>query len=267
MRELLVADIAENSNRDNPKPMNGADSLKPIAVFAFKNNPLVIGRDHIYQLGDWVRVNQGEEDEQFGFIAAIEFNRIKIEYEGAYSWRFFAKPEGFIGVALSSEVALVWGNEHNLHRLLEATAGLSGLRFISEYDQIDKSTAKVSGLFLAHSPASFLNTLSMSSQVPLEVTDDMVVLQEPKNEGIPVYVKLSKISLRDEELGDLAPDLNRILDYPVVFDEAIRHEKVSIELFNNTWQEILAALELQWHVKTISGEKTLYISRKTHDAL
>jgi len=173
-------------------------------VFAFKQDPLVIGREQIYRLGDWIRVNEGMDDEQFGYIASIEFNRIKIVYEGAFSWRFFDQPEGYIGVALSSEVALVWNNEHNLDRLLEATSEVGGMKLMPERrGGLDTEKGKISGLFLAHSPESFLRTLS--SQIPIEVKRKTILLKDIRDEEIPVYVKLSKIMLKD----DLPRTINR----------------------------------------------------------
>jgi len=260
IRELLVGDIAANSDQDHPKAMNGLDALKPIAVFAFKQDPLVIGREQIYRLGDWIRVNEGMDDEQFGYIASIEFNRIKIVYEGAFSWRFFDKPEGYIGVAISSEVALVWNNEHNLDRLLEATSEVGGMKIMPERSGgLETEKGKISGLFLAHSPESFLRTLS--SQIPIEVKRKTILLKDIRDEEIPVYVKLSKIMLKDDKLGKLERMLSDILDHQVIVQDDIREEKATIELYNTTWQELLTALGLNWQVKTVNGEKTLYVSK------
>jgi tRNA A-37 threonylcarbamoyl transferase component Bud32 len=259
IRELLIHDIAANSDDKHPKIMSGLDAVKPIAVFAFKQDPLVIGRNEIYRLGDWVRVDEGTEDEQFGYIASIEFNRIKIVYEGAYSWRFFNKPEGYIGVALSSEVAIVWNNEHNLDRLLKATTEVGGMKLFAEHrGGQDTDKGKISGIFLAHSPESFLKTLS--SQIPIEVKRKSIFLKEIREDDIPVYVKLSKVLLKDDDLGKLEHLLSEIIDHPVVVAEGIKHEKVTIELYNTTWQELLTALELNWQVKIVNGEKTLCIS-------
>lgn len=260
IRELLVGDIAANSDQHHPKIMNGLDAVKPIAVFAFKQDPLVIGREQIYRLGDWIRVDEGMDDEQFGYIASIEFNRIKIVYEGAFSWRFFDKPDGYIGVAISSEVALVWNNEHNLDRLIEATAQVGGMKIMPERrrgPETDKG--KISGLFLAHSPDSFLRTLS--SQIPIEVKRKTIFLKEIQDDDIPVYVKLPKILFKDDKLGRLEHMLSDILDHQVIVQDDIREETATIELYNTTWQELLTALDLKWQVKIVNGEKTLYIGK------
>ena len=259
IRELIVDDIATHSDLEHPKLMNGLDAIKPIAVFAFRKDPLVIGRDEVYRLGDWVRVGEGTEDEQFGYIAAIEFNRIKIVYEGAYSWRFFDRPNFFIGVAISSEVALVWDNERNVDRLLEVTSGLNGMDYISENDKnLQSGGGKTAGLFLAHSAESFLKTLS--SQVPIEINRNKVILKERVND-IPVYAKFPKLQLEDYAIGNLEGLLSDFLDNPVVVDEAIQNQRITTELFNITWQELLAALELRSEIQTINGEKTLYITK------
>ena len=253
-REMLAGDIADHyRDTEAIKIMTEADARQPIAVFAFKQQPVIVGREHIFELGDWVEIG-----DKFGFIAKIEFSRIKLVYEGAFSWHFFDRPSFFIGGAFNSEVAVVWDNEGNLGRLLKVASDLGHIDLDLQGGKSELLDGKVAGLFYSNSPRSFIHALK--TIIPMEYENDRIVLEDDGN-LMPVYFKIPAIRFEGVALEKLGQYLSNILNCRVEVADAIKLNEIDIDSYNISWQELLSEHNLTWRVLQENQEKVLYIEK------
>ncbi len=258
MREELAHDIAQEVVlTGTPKLLNKMDKERPIAVFVFKNGPMIIGRNEIYRIGDWVEMDGAEDS--LSYIADIQFNRFKLVYEDAYSWHYFDKPNFYIGLVFSHEVALVWDNPGNLNRLLSAIADLEGLEFHDEEREhgLRKSGGgKVSGIFVTSTPGELLQQLREAISIEIEKNS----LRLKRDEGkLPVYFKFMGLEFNNANLAIFAIALEHQIGYKVSVEDSIKSHQISIKCYNITWQELLDELDLSWHVKESIDGKILII--------
>ena len=257
-RDYLADDISQYTV-ENVVVLSPEDAARPIAVLAFKNEPAVVGRHHLIRIGDWVEVA-----DRFGYVAAIEYNRIKIVHEDAYSWHLFERPRNFQGLILGTEVVVVWNNENNLDRLLEGCAELFSLTYIhkkpigeSGYSSL---AGKVSGIFPAKGGFdSFLTELHETIDVTVQGSD--LVYRHVATE-VPVYYKAFAIILEGRTLGSITSSIERILGIPVRINPELLQEKVSIKLYNVTWKEILESLDLTYTLVNEGNQPVLLLEKR-----
>ena len=252
-RERLIRDIADKTHDlDHVKILGAEDLAKPIAVFAFNANPLLIGRHEIYHLGDWV-----ELEDSFGYIASIEYNRIQLVYESSLSWHVFDKPTFKVGQAFGNEVALVWNNEDNMNRLFEAidqldipeTIGLSRTR------ELLSENGRIAGLFVADTPGRVLQAID---ELVLDDAGEELINFDQESR-IPVYFKFMNIQFHDEDVSMLVPRLRTKLGCRVRLESALQSHKITTFCYNITWQRLLSELGIPWHVETDADGKILVL--------
>lgn len=275
-QDLLIKDIADLTYQENGfKIMDSQDASKPIAVLAFKQAPAVIGRRDIFQLGDWIRL-----DDKRGYLSRIEFNRIKIEFRHAFSWHYFEKPAFPFGKAYGNDAVLVWKNENNLTRLLQGIAELNQLHFSNNNQPIHPLRAGVAppvpatetasaegafaGIFLSSSTEAFLHQLK--SYIDFALEDNQLVLKKFRDD-IPVYFRMSQIYFNGIEITKFRDWLFQTLGYRVEIDPALEGTTISIHAYNITWQETLERLDLRWTVVTRNQEKSIVLLRSSNPSL
>ena len=256
-RKLLIEDIAGLSRDTFPvKELVGDDAKRPIAVLAFDRNPLVVAREEVLRLGDWVRIGS-----RFGFLAAIEFNRLRLEYETAYSWHYFDRPGFLTGMAANQPSVIVWHNPGNLHRFASVIAAFKGLAFFDENEYQTGATvlpAEIQGLFLANDFDGLLRDLCRLA--PLAEEDGRLVLKRYREE-IPVYFTIrNSFSFA---VSDFAEWLSRMFGLPVAVEPAIAQDLIQFSFQNYPWQDALALLHLE--LSTVSspsqGEVSLFLQQ------
>lgn len=250
-RELLIRDIARKTRElDQVKQLGADDLAKPIAVFAFNANPLLIGRDEVYRLGDWVQL-----EDSFGYIASIEYYRFQLVYESSLSWHVFDRPSFRVGQAFSKEVALVWKNENNMNRLFEAIGEVDSSENTepSKAQELLSENGSIAGLFVANTPKGVLQAID---EFVLADARESYTEQELR---IPVYFKFVNIQYTDEDISSLVPHLETKLGCRVRLEPALQSHKINITCYNITWQRLLSELGIQWHVEKDDEGKILVL--------
>ena len=263
-RMLLAKDLAAYTQQLPVIKFSQKDAHTPIAVLAFKDEPAVIGRGFVARIGDWVELDErtqkplpyNQVNKRYGYLTQIEFNRIRIDYEDAYSWHYFKKPRLFTGGHLGTEIAVVWHNEDNLDALLEGLATLMSLDYEAK-DEDEKLPLgrRVAGIFPSKGGLNaFLDQLQ---EVLMVDVDDRRLIYRGSRTLFPMYFRFMMVHVRDNK--DLAKILESVLAYSVGMDKGL--SKLPFEVaFNITWQELLQQANLALSMETDKeGRSTVVI--------
>lgn len=251
-RELLAKDIAQFTRREVIR-FDERDAAAPIAVLALKHKPAIIGRERLVRIGDWLQLG-----ETYGYVAAIEFNRVKLIFEDAYSYHLFERPRSFAGLIYGSEIVVVWENEKNLDRLLGAVAELFELEYVNRASQLPGEqpglAGQVSGIFEARGGFdTFLEELGEAISVRVEGNK---LIYQARPDTVPVYQKFYFFTMADRPIERFAAYLETIVGMPVRVSDELANKKLTLDVYNATWQELLQHAGLSY---TLSKEKQLLV--------
>ncbi len=266
-RELLAKDIAQYT-RANIIHFDAHDAATPIAVLALKRNPAIIGKQQLVRIGDWLQL-----DHSFGYVAAIEFNRVKLVLEDAYSWHLFERPRSFLGLSYGSEIAVVWENEHNLDRLLSAVAQLFDLQYVhTEINlpgEMPGLAGKVSGIFEARGGFdTFLEELNQA--ITVRVEGNKLIYQARPN-TVPVYIKYYFFIMEDRPVESFASFIEGAVGMPVRVSDQLANKMLTLAVYNATWQELITQAGLSYSldkegqtlVMTLEPRQDAFVSQET----
>jgi hypothetical protein len=249
-RAMLIDDIAGQQTDAPVKLVPEIDSMRPLAIFTCREAPMVIGREDVYRLGDWVRISGS-----YGYIAAIEFNRIKLSTGEAFSWHLFEKPSFFTGGMPAPESAMVWDNPNNLGRIIAVVAETMGLELIDQRPPQHRQEGKLLGDFEVASLDTFLDHLEES--VAFTRDGNRLVLAD-QGLRIPIHRRFSMVRFNGtvEKLAKVF--IEDGLGCNVAVNESIRYHSISVNCYNVTWQGLLEAAGVTWSVQeNPDGKKIL----------
>lgn len=228
------------------------DLRRPIAVLDFGRQPAMIGREQIFRLGDRVRT-----DELRGIVQEIKYNRILVRHQTGDTWLPFQRPEFNTARLMREQNALVWSNDHNLPRLVEALAQLSNKQFIN----LNRTEGKLAGSFSADSVETLLHKLS--NIVDLRIDNTTVTLAAYTSD-IPVYMRLHNVSFKNKHIDEFTDWLNWAIGYPVEYDPSLANRHFDIRAFDTSWRELIGSMGLSYDVIVdSSGQKVLRLKEGT----
>ncbi len=251
-RELLAKDIAQRTRGDVIR-FDERDAATPIAVLALKHKPAIIGRERLVRIGDWLQLGN-----TYGYVAAIEFNRVKLIFEDAYSYHLFERPRSFFGLIYGSEIVVVWENEKNLDRLLGAVAELFELDYVhaavQAQGELPELAGQVSGIFEARGGFdTFLEELGEAISVRVEGNK---LIYHARPDTVPVYLKFYFFTMADRPIERFAAYLETIVGMPVRVSDQLSNKKLTLDAYNATWQELIQQAGLSY---TLSKENQLLV--------
>jgi len=250
-RAILIDDIAEQLREAPVKMVPEVDTRRPLAIFTSREAPMVVGREAVYRLGDWVRIG-----ESYGYIADIAFNSIKLSTGEAYSWHLFEKPSFFSGGVPAPESAIVWDNPNNLSRILEVVTEEMGLDLVDRRPPGSRDEGKIVGDFEVRSLSQLLDHLEES--VAFSKNGNALVLED-QGPRIPIYRRFSMVRF-DRTVEELAREfLEDGLGCKVEISDSIRYHSISVNCYNVTWQGLLEAAGITWSVRENADGKMILL--------
>jgi len=246
-RTMLIEDIAALQKSLPVGDMPERDRTKPLAVFTFRDAPVVIGHERVYRLGDWVRL-----DGRVGYLSQIRYNGIRLQTDEAAFDTYFHKPSFFEMTLPAPESAILYDHENSLSRVLSVVAEEMGLVFEDQRPPEGRHEGKLVGEIEVATLSELLEEVRTS--VALARNDSTLRLLD-QGYRIPVYRRYLVYQFEGtvEELGDIL--LKNHIGCDFFVSSELASLEVTVDCYNVTWEEILSCAGLNWSVVKASDGK------------
>ncbi len=258
LTEAIAA--AKRTSQSKILRLNNQDISKPIAVVALPQRPMVIGRDSVMELGDWVEI-----DGKTGYISKISVTGLLVQADGEEVQLPFEPPGFTLNQNFNRPGILVWRHEKNLNRLLESLPPLPGL--LGEEASIITRDTAISEIFKGRSLSVSENSLYGFYAVPTfsrfldELSDQLEIAEVDKSirvalspTRLPFHYQFEYLNIQDKTVERLAMLFEQELGFtfetaPEVRDHLLENKKLK----NVNWRQVLEEYGLNWELSHQNG--------------
>ncbi len=258
LTEAIAA--AKRTSQSKILRLNNQDISKPIAVVALPQRPMVIGRDSVMELGDWVEI-----DGKTGYISKISVTGLLVQADGEEVQLPFEPPGFTLNQNFNRPGILVWRHEKNLNRLLESLPPLPGL--LGEEASIITRDTAISEIFKGRSLSVSENSLYGFYAVPTfsrfldELSDQLEIAEVDESIRIalsptrlPFHYQFEYLNIQDRTVERLAMLFEQELGFtfetaPEVRDHLLENKKLK----NVNWRQVLEEYGLNWELSHQNG--------------
>lgn len=238
----------------------GVDFLNPIAVFSHPKTPVLVGHQFLYQLGDKLALPEG-----LGVIFSIEVDQVLVMIDDSLRAFDLAAPH-FAPKSLEESGWLVWPHEHNLPRLLEATAQLLegwddfgreapvmdlNLLLRRHRNALRVDSDSVYGFYPATGAKHFVVLLSQQLDVVSTGNDWRIGLRE---DWPSLYLSFPRFQVSGVSVKEFCKHLEEFTGLEVDYATGLGNKPLPPRLFSDIpWQDVLDALGFDWELQISSG--------------
>lgn len=265
-QRALAADLSAVRHQANipHKPLPLRDLTQPIAVMAFADQPLLVGQDNIYQLGDWVDI-QGRS----GYVASMVNSQIQVQFKAELA-NYKLAPPGFNDWRPNyAPGVVIWKEKGNLAKLLQAMKTLAAnrqdlptpLHQLSKLSipQIQACDDTLYGAYNALTLDDFFNDLS--NQIKFNHRDHGPIITRARD-TLPFHYRPTFYQTENYSLTRFANYLSENIGLPVVVDDG-GDKRIPQALFSSqTLEEIFSELGIRWHVSETTEKLVIHLSMR-----
>ncbi len=270
-REKAIArDIAATHRKSanfEVKRFAAGDLATPIGVFAFPSGAAMVGRNQVYQIGDWVEY-QGKS----AFISRITPVQLTLEANGR-SWQVrFDSPDFYIPPVLFDYGVILWPNQNNLARIIDVLPQLQNSVFGEELPSEDQMLANLmqrstSSIEAVEGEIAGVFSVFDLTTYAKQLKDVLVLRPEGQTlnvsvaaERIPIHFRYKSFKTDGRKLGEFANDLSYYLGIEITFANGLADRTLpEIEIANATWQDLCQQLGVVWEKRASDDQTVIYV--------
>ncbi len=253
------------------RPMEESALERPIAVLAFARDPVLVGRDEIYQLGDWVSLG-GET----GYISDINWRQITVDFNGKNHKITLKKPNFQVPYSMDVHCAVIWGHAGNLPRLMAAIETMlkktefspSAARnpllaaLGSEETKLQVASDASFGSYQASNIEEFLDKLQPRLRIQHTVEGPRISRKE-NQPPLKLPFRFYNIS-EGMTLARICQGFEEKTGYRFIVPEELGNQRLASENFADTsWEEMLLQLGFEWEINEENGTYRILVTGKT----
>ena len=229
----------------------------PLAVFAFKARPILLGEDYCLEIGEWITL-----DGEIGYVSDIDSRGVDLHFGDRGLRIDFGEPDFEVFPSEEEAMVIIWPRENNLTRLVANLPKLSGI--LGEDQAIlglnlpitsvfrsdraaDIQNDTVYGLYETDSLYGFVQLLS--GQLSVQNDNGSIRVSASPNQ-LPIHYRFEYINTKNKTLQQLCETLSRNLGIPFEIESASGDQPLkSQRIYNASWQEVLMKLDIQWQIQ------------------
>ncbi|CAM2010278.1 serine/threonine-protein kinase [Acanthopleuribacter pedis] len=270
-REMAIArDIASTRRQTadfRVKKFADGDLEQPIGVFAFPEGAAMVGKNQIYEIGDWVEHNGRQ-----AFISRITPVQVTLEFAGNIEQILFEAPDFYVPPVLYDYGVILWENDNNLARVLDVLPKLNRSIFGEALPREDtilnqlmqRSTASVEAV--EGEIAGVFSVFDFNAYAK-QLKDLLVFRHEGPTlnvsvaaERVPIHFRYETFRTNGRKLGEFASDLSYYLGIEFQFADGLADRTLpEIETANATWQELCQQLGIVWEKRASDDQTVIFV--------
>ena len=262
-QQILARDIAtikKNQADFSPIPFNPGELARPLAVFAFKRDPLVISENAHYNLGDWVSFNG-----QNGYVEGINSRQIIFNFDGNERRLHFDEPDFYVRHTIDEPCVIVWNHEENLSQLLDGAISktnwdhLETPLSLAEYrsQQVSYSNGKVYGSFDAQNMHEFLSRVEQ--HLDFEDRGNQVDITVAEGQ-LPLYLTFNQFIVEEIPAEVFCKDFSETLGIEIELPGYLHGRMLKRQpLLNRSWQDLFYEAGFRWVIAQKGGNYKIIV--------